>query len=455
MESRAPAHRPVCPAPGIDQAAALDETRERTLALVDAIDDDDLGRVVDPLLSPLIWDLGHIANFEQRMLLGDGDDDFAAIYDPFEHPRAGRDELPLPTRSRCFDQMAAIRHRVVERLDEIDPWLVELTIQHEQQHNETMLQLLAQIEGYEPPAALAAGFLAPPRAPHHIELREAASRAYRPAPGRPDWIAFPQGEYRIGHAPVQGFGYDNEGGEHDRRLDAFEIAVRPVTNGEFIEWIELGGYTKADWWSLQGWHWLSDGGAGGDPAPLGWRRSADGWLQTGFGSPRPVDPSAPVCHISWFEADAYARAHGARLPSEFEWEVAASFDPRLGDSGPRRHHAWGDEPWSPGAANLDQLAFGTLPVGSADHGYGPIDMVGQVWEWTASEFAPYPRFEPFVYSGYSQPFFGCGYRVLRGGSWATRARSVSNTFRNWDHPQRRQIFSGLRLARGAQHAGSA
>lgn len=450
MESRAVQSGAATPPSTDDQPAALIGARERTLALVAGLSDEDLSRVVDPLLSPLLWDLGHIANFEQRWLLGSSDGDLDGIYNPFDHPRSERGELPVLNTEDCFAYMSAVRERVLSRLDSADPSLLELVIQHEQQHNETMLQLLRQLDGYEVPTELAEAFSPPPAGAQHIRLREAASRAYRPVSRHKDWIAFPGGAYTIGtEAGSRTLVYDNEVAAHERETDAFEIAAHPVTNGEWLEWMDFGGYKKPEWWTPQGWDWLVAESALDDPAPLGWRRGEDGWELEYFSTRAPLDLAAPVCHVNWFEADAFARSHGARLPTEFEWEVAASYDPRAGAKGERRRYSWGEHRWSPGSANLDQLAFGTLAVGSNDLGYGPIDMLGQVWEWTASEFQAYPGFEPFAYRDYSRPFFDQGYRVLRGGSWATRARSVSNTFRNWDHPQRRQIFSGLRLARSA------
>jgi iron(II)-dependent oxidoreductase len=433
-----------------EQAEALVAARDRTFALIAGLTEEDLSRVVDPLLSPLLWDLGHIGNFEQRWLLGSDGSALDGVYNPFEHPRDERGELPILDSDQCFTYMGAVREGVLARLPDLDPTLIELVIQHEHQHNETMLQLLRQLDGYSPTPVLTDEFIPPPAGAQHIRLREAASRAYLPTTKHRDWIEFPEGDYRIGSEPgSRTLIYDNEMGAHEQHVELFEIATRPVTSGEFAEWIEFGGYKKPEWWTQEGWDWLAEQGDAADHAPLGWKRSDGGWMTTDFGDERPIDLSAPVCHVNWFEADAYARAHGARLPTEFEWEVAASYDPRLGASGPRREFAWGDSKWIPGAANLDQLAFGALPVGSADHGYAPIDMLGQVWEWTSSEFTPYPGFSAFAYEQYSEPFFNDGYRVLRGGSWATRARTVNNHFRNWDLPQRRQIFSGLRLARSA------
>lgn len=418
-----------------DLAGALAETRERTLALVADLGDDDLSRVLTPLLSPLIWDLGHIANFEQRWLLGGGDGRLDALYNPFKQPRRVRGELAVPRGDECFDYMLRVRERVLDGIDRLDPISVELVIQHEQQHNETMLQLLRMLDGFKPPAAACV------EAPALGIVRgEVPSR----------WIGYADGEYRVGATSADDeFVYDNEIGGHGVSLAAFEIALRPVLNGEYREWIDGGGYADTRHWSPEGRAWLAEERARG---PLHWRREGGEVFECGFGEPRPLDDRAPVCHVCWFEADAYARAHGARLPTEPEWEVAASRDPGDAPTSPPRRYSWGDDPWRPEFANLDQLAWGAEPAGARDGGSsetvrGPIDMLGQVWEWTASEFTAYPGFEPFRYAEYSAPFFDGGYRVLRGGSWATRARTVDNRFRNWDHPRRRQIFSGFRLAR--------
>lgn len=403
---------PGAPLTQLDQLGALGETRARTLALVADLSEEQLSRVVTPLLSPLIWDLGHIANFEQRWLLEDGpaDDELAVLYDPFKQPRAVRGELPVLDAYKCFDYMNAVRDRVEALGGAIDPFSLELVIQHEQQHNETMLQLLRMMDDYAPSP----------------DLRR-TDDAPAPGTGGATWVEFPGGDYLVGTpVPAAGeFAYDNESGEHSIAIERFEIARRPVLNGEYREWVEAGGTEEP---------------------PPGWVREGGDWFTTGFGDPRPLEDHAPVVHVNWFEAAAYARAHQARLPSEFEWEVAASYDAAAGSAGARRELPWGAAGWRPELANLDQLSFGTR-VCSAGEGQAPVDMAGQVWEWTASEFGAYPGFSPFAYERYSAPFFDSGYRVLRGGSWATRPRSVDNRFRNWDLPERRQIFAGFRLAR--------
>lgn len=409
--------------------AAMCETRTRTLSLVGELTEAQMTRVITPLLSPLIWDLGHIANFEQRWLLGDGDPEIDVMYNPFQQPRADRAELPLPGAEECFNYMRQVRERVEELDRGPDPYLAELVIQHEQQHNETMLQLLWMMDDFAPPEGLRM-------------VDAATSTSFDPATG---WINYPTGGYDVGTTVEPGnFAYDNEQQRHSVTLSSFAMASHPVLNGEYRAWVQGGGYADPTNWSVDGRDWLAKTGA---TAPLGWSIDGGEVFECGFGATRALEDYAPVAHVSWFEADAFARAHGARLPSEFEWEVAASYDSAAGASGERRRYPWGDEPWRPGLANLDQLAFGTLMAGACCPTGMPIDMAGQVWEWTSSEFAAYPGFEPFCYSEYSAPFFNGAYRVLRGGSWATRPRSVDNRFRNWDLPQRRQIFSGFRLAR--------
>ncbi|MFY9265768.1 MAG: SUMF1/EgtB/PvdO family nonheme iron enzyme [Solirubrobacterales bacterium] len=423
-----------------DLLATLEQTRERTLALVSALDEDDLARVVTPLLSPLVWDLGHIGNFEQRWLLGVNNDGLDEVYDPFKQPRALRGELPFLDTRACFEYMETVRAAVAERFESLDPYLVELVIGHEQQHNETMLQLLHLMDGYTPP-------IQPRREAVDGEEPLGAQAAAAASPSA--WVEYPAGIYRVGSAPAYDghFVYDNEIDAHTVGSAGFSIARYPVLCGDYAEWIDAGGYERAEWWSDEGRRWLA---TGDERMPLGWLRDAapGEWFLAGFGEPRAMRMDEPVVHINWFEADAFARAHGARLPSEAEWEIAAAGDPAAAAGHSRRRYAWGDQPWTEGLANLDQLAFGCLPAGVCrPPGDGPLDMAGQVWEWTSTQFCAYPGFEPFCYADYSRPFFDAGYRVLRGGSWATRARTVDNRFRNWDLPQRRQIFSGARLAR--------
>jgi iron(II)-dependent oxidoreductase len=253
------------------------------------------------------------------------------------------------------------------------------------------------------------------------------------APSGLELIAIPAGPCTLGAGP-EGFAYDNERPRHAVELPAFQIGRAPITNATFLTFAEGGGYERREWWSDEGWAWKEEHDI---CRPAGWTADGREWQMDRC---EPLDPDSPVVHVSWFEADAFARAHGARLPSEAEWEKAATWD----------QAAQTARSEIPAGANVDQRHHGTLPV-TADcvSPAGCLGMVGDTWEWTSSRFDGYPGFTAYPYREYSEVFFGGDYRVLRGGSWATRARVATPTFRNWDHPQRRQIFSGLRIARDA------
>jgi iron(II)-dependent oxidoreductase len=415
--------------------AALQEARERTLTLVASVSDEDLERVHSTLMSPLVWDLGHIAAFEdlwmvhrygQRPLLRE---ELADVYDAFETPRAGRGDLPFLRPDEAREYLAEVRERtadVIDRRGVGDGIVAELVLRHEHQHNETMLQTLqlAQLTGYELP------------------LPDMANADSAPAFTGLELVKVPGGPCTIG-AGAEGFAYDNERPRHRTDVRDYLIGRTPITNATYLTFVEGGGYERREWWSDEGWSWKEDYDI---TRPQSWTADLRSeWRLSGL---EPLHPNRPVVHVSWFEADAFARAHGARLPTEAEWEKAATWDQERQTA---LTHPWGDEPPVPGHhANLDQLGQGPAVAGSLPAGaspYGCLGMIGDVWEWTATEFDGYPGFEPFPYREYSQVFFAGGYRVLRGGSWATRPRVGTATFRNWDLPERRQIFSGLRIAR--------
>jgi iron(II)-dependent oxidoreductase len=380
------------PAPTAETLAALDEARRCTLQLVAHLDDRELERTHSPIMSPLVWDLAHIAAYEDLWLahrhagLELLRPDLAELYDAFETPRSQRGEAQLLNASAARAYLEAVRERVVGALAEIgagdralvevgtcygalvrDGVLTELVVRHELQHSETMRQTLAL-----------AGLL-PPGEP-----------SLRALTGEEGWLSFPAGAFLMGAPPAagaEGFAYDNERPRHLARTGAFAIARRPVTNASWLHFSEGGGYERREWWSDEGWSWKEEYDITHHPS-----------VSAGHAQ-------APVCHVSWFEADAFARAHDARLPTEAEWERAAT---------------------------------------SEQTG---LEGVAQVWEWTASNFGGYPNFVAHPYREYSEVFFGEDYFVLRGGSWATHPRVASPTFRNWDYPLRRQIFAGVRLAR--------
>jgi gamma-glutamyl hercynylcysteine S-oxide synthase len=357
----------------------LCEARARTLELIEPLDDEQLNRVYSPILSPLAWDLGHIANFEELWLvqtIGDREPlhgELGRFYDAIENPRRTRGELPILRDADLRAYMTDVRERTQEVLDTVeigpdaedpllrDGFVYEMLIAHELQHNETMLQLLQMVEGYEPGRPELWGT--------------------EPVAGGPETIVLEGGEHEIG-APERGFAYDNERPRHTVELAPFEIDLAPVTNAAFRTFVEE---------------------TGAEP-PMYWERDGEGgWVSTARGARASIDPDHPVLHVSWHQADAFARWVGKRLPREQEWEAA-------------RPH---------------------------------LREVGQAWEWTASDLLAYPGFRAFPYREYSEVFFGDTYKVLRGGSWATHPHVMRPSFRNWDLPERNQIFAGLRCARDA------
>ncbi len=426
------------PPSALAEHAQLRSVRDRTHDLVAGISDEDLERVHSSLMSPLVWDLGHIAAFEdlwigqnygeRELLRGD----LAEVYDAFETPRSGRGELPYLRRPEAIEYLEQVRERTLEVLEDRgvgDGTILELVLRHEQQHTETMLQTiqLARLRGCRLTEATAS----PPRG-------ETARLTGL------ELVDIPGGRFELGIGK-DGFAYDNERPRHDVPTRDFRIGRSPVTNATYLHFVEGGGYQRREWWSDEGWAWKEEYDIG---RPEGW--TPDLRSEWRLGRCEPLHPDRPVIHVSWFEADAFTRAHGVRLPTEAEWEKAATWDQ---DTERQTGYPWGDTGLVPGLhANVDQSAGGPVPVGSLPAGasrLGVHGLIGDVWEWTSSEFGGYPGFVAHPYPQYSEVFFDQGYRVLRGGSWATRAGVATATFRNWDLPERRQIFAGLRIAEDA------
>ena len=425
---------PAPPSAPVDSGAVVDalaEARKRTLALVEGVSDADLERVHSELMSPLVWDLGHIAAFEDLWLVhrwaGESmvRPDLARVYDAFETPRARRGELRFLRCAQAREYLQQVRERALDALERRgvgDGMLPEMVVRHEHQHGETMLQTLnlARLDGYQPSGRV------PPRAGPggHTGL---------------EMVEVPAGDFELG-VGHEDFAYDNERPRQRRFVEEFRIGRTPVTNASFLSFVEGGGYQRRELWSDEAWRWKQQYDI---DHPLNWSDDGREWRIGGF---EPLDPDKPVVHVSWFEADAFARAHGARLPSEEEWEKAATWDQETGQT---LRYPWGSASPNQDHANLDQLGFGTAQAGAHPAGEAPsgcLGMLGDVWEWTSSEFRGYPGFSAHPYREYSEVFFDARYKVLRGGSWATRRRVATPTFRNWDLPARRQIFAGLRLA---------
>jgi iron(II)-dependent oxidoreductase len=420
----------------------LEEARERTRLLLAPVSDEDLAAQHDPIMSPLIWDYGHIGNYEELWLLekafgrGLSDREVYDMYNASLHPREERPSLNLLDRRDAGVYLDAVRKAALEALeaadlDGEDPLLEDgfvynMILQHEAQHNETMLQTIQLMKGeYAPQEKVDTPTGAP---------SGASSGGMVDVPG---------GAFVMG-TDDHALALDNERNAHELDLAPFRLDRTPVTNRAYLEFVEDGGYEREELWHRAGWEWIKDEGI---TAPKHWYQpEPHSWWTVCFGFDEPLRPDAPVVHVSWYEADAYTRWAGKRLPTEAEWEKAASWDPQTET---KRLFPWGDEPPTPERANIDQLAFRTADVGAYPAGAsacGALDMVGNVWEWTASDFRAYPGFEAFPYREYSEVFFGPNYKVLRGGSWATRPVAIRNTFRNWDYPIRRQLFAGFRCA---------
>ncbi len=243
------------------------------------------------------------------------------------------------------------------------------------------------------------------------------------------------------------FAYDNELASHELTLPPYWIDRVPVSCSRYLEFVEDAGYDRQELWSAVGWSWRQETGVS---SPGNWHRRDDGWWVRHMDRVEPLRGELPVIHVGFYEAEAYSCWAGKRLPTEAEWEKAALWDPAADRS---RLYPWGDTPADPNKANVDQLTFQPAPIGAYPEGassYGLEQAVGDVWEWTSSDFEPYPGFQAFPYEEYSKIFFGSEYKVLRGGSWATRPSVARGTFRNWDYPIRRQIFAGFRCARDAE-----
>jgi len=409
----------------------LEAARGRTLGLTD-LDEPTLVAQHDPLMSPLVWDLAHVGQQEELWLLRGGDPrrpgllqpDVDALYDAFKHPRAERPSLPLmpPVEARAYDY--EVRGRVLDllgRTPDEDLFTAAMVVQHEEQHDETMFATLQLRQG--PPVLF------------HRRPLPAGRKVERSR------VLVAGGPFTLGVDPSsEPFSLDNERPAHTVDVPSFWLGTTPVSNGEWREFIADGGYERQELWSARGWAHRTETGL---ERPLFWTKDD---TRRRFGVEEEIPPGEPVQHVGYFEAEAFATWSGARLPTEVEWEKACAWDPATNK---RRRWPWGSAPPTDDLANLGGNGLRPAPVGAYPDGasaYGAEQMIGDVWEWTSSDFAPWPGFSPMIYRDYSQPFFGGDYKVLRGGSWAVARTTIRPSFRNWDYPIRRQIFTGVRLA---------
>ena len=418
----------------------VSDARQRTLALVADLSDEQLFGPRLPIVNPLHWEIGHVAWFQEKWVLRDAlgrkpiRSDGDSLYDSSAIPHDTRWDLPLPSREQTLLYLLEVRERILDRLrteqasDEL--WyFVLLAIFHEDMHDEAFTYT-RQTLGYPAPR-----FSGPPDRP--------ASAGGGPLPGD---ARIPGGTFLLGATPDGPFVFDNEKWAHPVEVRPFAIARAATSQVEFAAFVEAGGYRLPELWSEGGWRWRASVGA---QHPLYWRRAAaGGWLRRHFDEWVPLEPHRALLHVNWYEAEAWCRWAGRRLPTEIEWEVAASAEPDStgGLSRRKRRFPWGDEHPGPGRANLDWRAMGCLDVGAlpaGDSAFGCRQMIGNVWEWTGSDFLPYPGFVRDPYQEYSEPWFGT-HKVLRGGCWATRSRLLRNTWRNFYRPDRRDVWAGFR-----------
>ena len=432
---------------------ALVETRARTLDLINDLSDEQLVGPRLQIVNPLQWEIGHLAWFQefwvlrhfgdQPPILSSGDD----LYDSARVAHDTRWDLPLPGREKTLAYMQRVLERVIDQAGDDagladaegynQDYFLNLVLLHEQMHDEA-ITYTRQTLSYPAPALAAVN-----------KIRLGSEDVPLPQTNHDltSDAEIPGGKFILGSELQQGFTFDNERLAHEIEIDSFRISKTAVTNGEFKLFVEDGGYCRSDLWSVEGWQWRMSANA---YHPVYWQQEANGrWLRRNFDEWVALDESLPVIHVNWHEANAYCRWAKRRLPTEAEWEMAASSEPSangLGLSAHKRAFPWGDDSPTVEHANLDWRGLGCVPVDAlpaGDSAFGCRQMIGNVWEWTASDFQPYPGFVAGPYKEYSEPWFG-NHRVLRGGCWVTRSRLIHNSYRNFYTPDRRDVWAGFR-----------
>jgi iron(II)-dependent oxidoreductase len=430
----------------------------RTLALIADLSDDQLLGPELNIVNPLLWEIGHLTWFYEKWVLRHGTDlpsikaDADVLYDSSAVAHDTRWDLALPGRAATLEYMGQVRDRVLDVIhrgpDTAAAYFVMLSVFHEDMHDEAFMYT-RQTLGYPRPSLGRRDEGGTMNDKQKAKSASSSSFILHPSsfPSRAlsDDVEVPGGVFSLGSRPDEPFVFDNEKWEHPVELEPFAIARTPVTQAEFAAFVEADGYRRRDLWSDAGWRWREGAQA---VQPTYWHREGNGWLRRDFDRWVPLEAHRPVVNVNWYEADAYCRWAGRRLPTEAEWEAAAAAD--ANDlSAPKRRFPWGDGPASFPRAQLDGYAMGCCDVSelpAGDSYFGCRQMLGNVWEWTASDFLPYPGFVVDPYRDYSQPWFRT-HRVLRGGAWTTRGRLLRNTWRNFYQPDRRDIFAGFRTCR--------
>jgi iron(II)-dependent oxidoreductase len=422
------------------------DAQERTLELIADLSDDQL--IGPPLIcvNPLLWEIGHMAWFQEHWVLRDIGgrkpilENEDALYDSMKVHHNSRWEISLPKRQEAYSFMGKVDESLIERIHspdftEEEAYHVMYGVYHKDMHTEAFTYT-RQTLGYSMPVGLL---------DYTKRNRDGFEIEAGPYPGD---VQIPGGTFMLGAPKDEPFAFDNEKWAHPVKVMPFSIAKAAVTQDEFLEFVEDGGYDTPELWDVEGWLDMLESDQTRRRHPVHWRRAADGnWERRDFDKWVPLEPHRPVVHVNWYEAQAYCRWAGRRLPTEAEWELAASGEPEgSGFSARKRRYPWGDEPPTPERANLDWLEMGCADVGAfpkGDSAFGCRQMLGNVWEWTSSVFRPFPEFVVDPYKDYSEPWFHSRY-VLRGGAWPTRSRLVRNLYRNYYTPERKDVWAGFR-----------
>jgi ergothioneine biosynthesis protein EgtB len=410
---------------------AMKDTRQRTLALVSDLNEEQLRVPLLPIINPILWEIGHVGWFQEKWVLRQTRSqppiisNADALWDSAAVAHDTRWNLPLLSLADTRAYLVSVLERVIEGLDsrplsEDEAYFCWLSIMHEDMHGEALAYTRQTL-----------GYAAPP-------LHAGRRPTMEPAPEGD--AEFAGGTYLLGARHDRRFVFDNEKWEHPVEVKPFAMARSPVTQGQFADFVDDGGYRRRELWSDEGWNWRESVQAF---YPLYWSRNGQGWAVRLYDSTLPLDPDVALIHVNWYEAEAYCRWAGRRLPTEAEWELAASgFE--------KREFPWGNEPPSPAHAQLDARSLGCASAGAfvpGDTPEGLRQMIGNAWEWTADDFGSYPGFVRDPYKEYSEPWFGPPYKLLRGGCWATRSRLIRNTWRNFYAKERRDVFAGFRTCR--------
>jgi iron(II)-dependent oxidoreductase len=422
-------------------AAMLDDARASTLPYLDDLSGEALMGPKLAIVNPILWEIGHIIWFQEHFILNRKDGRTAlrpqadALFDSAHVAHDDRWDLPLPALDWIKHYGRDVRDALLARLSdpvasEADSYLYRLVTFHEDMHAEAF--------------AYSRQTLGRPQ----VTCANRSASPIAQAGAWPGDVSIPGGTFLLGASPDAAFVFDNEKWAHPHSVAPFRIAKAPVTNSEFAEFVAADGYRNRELWSPEGWAWVQATQA---QSPAYWQGKPGAWSLRWYDRTIDLEPDHPVMFVNWHEANAYCAFAGRRLPTELEWEVAAVGEPNMDGSLSlhKRSQPWGspaDNTPSEMLANLDGAAGGPIDVaacGSGDSAFGCRQMMGNVWEWTASTFEPYPGFTPDVYKDYSQPWFG-DRKVLRGGCWTTRSRLVTPVYRNFFPPDRRDIFAGFR-----------